>query len=263
MSIENVRKNLPLDLARAVSGYAWRQIHLGLSPSDVFRLEAANKKSFYLKIAARQPGFSLLREKNILDWLKNRLPVPEVLLFAETERADYLLLSEIDGAPASDDSLRKDARRIVEQLTNALKNIHALSIADCPFDQRLERKIERARQRMLNGLVDEADFDEERQGRPVEELFGELIATRPTNEDLVFTHGDYCAPNVIFKNGRPSGFVDLGNAGIADRFQDLALLSRSVGYNFGDEWEESVFEIYGVEPDRKKINFYKLLDEFF
>jgi aminoglycoside phosphotransferase len=263
MSFENIRKTLPKNLAKAVSSYAWRQIHLGLSPSNVFRLNAPNKNSLYLKISPRIPGFSLLNEKIRLDWLKNRLPVPEVLLFCEDENTDYLLLSEISGTAASDDSLQKDVPRIIEQLVNGLKMIHELPFEDCPFDEPLDYKIELVRGRMLKGLVDETDFDEERQGRTAEDAFRELIETKPTNEDLVFTHGDYCVPNVILKDGKLSGFVDLGNAGVADRYQDIALLTRSICYNFGREWEEKAFEIYGVEPDWKKINFYRLLDEFF
>lgn len=263
MKIKDIRKNLPANLARVVSGYAWRQIHLGLSPSKVFRLNAPNKNSLYLKASPRVPGFSLLQEKLRLDWLKNRLPVPEILLFCETENMDYLLLSEISGTPASDDSLKNDVPHTIEQLVSGLKTIHALSIEDCPFDERLDYKIGLARQRMLAGLVDETDFDEERQGRTAEDAFRELVETKPANEDLVFTHGDYCVPNVILKDGNLNGFVDLGNAGVADRYQDLALLTRSISYNFGEDWTENVFETYGIEPDLKKIHFYKLLDEFF
>ncbi len=263
MNLENIQKNLPTNLAQAVSGYAWRQIHLGLSPSKVFRLESQNKNTHYLKTSPRIPGFSLLQEKLRLDWLNNRLPVPKVLLFCEDENTDYLLLSEISGKPASDDLLKNDVPRIIKQLVNGLKTIHASPIEDCPFDERLDYKIELVRERMLKDLVDETDFDEERQGKNAEDLFKKLIETKPADEDLVFTHGDYCVPNVIFKDGKLSGFVDWGNAGIADKYHDIALLTRSVSYNFGDEWTKSVFEIYGIEPDWEKIHFYRLLDEFF
>jgi aminoglycoside phosphotransferase len=263
MSAGNIQKTLPPNLARAVCDYEWKQIHLGLSPSNVFRLEASDKNSLYLKMSARLPGFSLLREKTVLDWLKNQLPVPRVLQFAEDEYTDYLLLSEISGISASDDSLKNDVRRTIERLANGLKTIHETPIKNCPFDERLDFKIELARQRTLKNLVDESDFDEERIGRTAADVFLELLETKPSDEDLVFTHGDYCAPNVILENGNLSGFVDWGNAGLADRFHDLALLSRSVCHNFGDEWEETIFEIYGIEPDRNKIHFYKLLDEFF
>ncbi|HEX8250476.1 MAG TPA: APH(3') family aminoglycoside O-phosphotransferase [Pyrinomonadaceae bacterium] len=253
---------LPPPLAQMISGYTPRRIHIGQSAAKVFRLDAENKDSLYLKIAPRTTAHSLLREKTRLEWLVNRLPAPEILSFAEDENTDYLLLSAISGVDASDDSLKTDIPRIIEQSVEGLKMIHALPIENCPFDERIDYKIELAKKLMENNLVDEDDFDESRRGRTAEDLFRELIENKPAVEDLVFTHGDYCTPNIIFEKGRLKGFVDWGNAGVADRYQDIALLTRSVVHNFGSEYEPSVFKIYGVDPDRKKIYFYRLLDEF-
>jgi aminoglycoside phosphotransferase len=254
---------LPPPLWRMISGYNRRQTHVGFSPARVFRLDAENKSSLYLKISPRTLAHSLLQEKTKLEWLKNRLPVPEVLMFAEDENADYLLLSAIDGADASDAALKADIPRIIEQLTNGLKKIHSLPLENCPFDESLDYKIGLAAKLVENNLVDEDDFDEINLGKTAADLFRELIENKPAREDSVFTHGDYCLPNIILENGRVSGFVDWGNAGIADRFQDIALLTRSVIYNFGAQYEENVYKIYGIEPDREKIRFYRLLDEFF
>lgn len=263
MEFEILQQSMPRSLARKISGYARQQIHLGFSPSNVFRLEAKNKSPLYLKISARITGFSLLREKEVLDWLANRLSVPKVMEFYEGENADYLLLSEIRGIPASEDSLKNDIPQIIEQLATGLKTIHSLPIENCPLDARLNHKIEIVRERMSKDLIDETDFDEERKGRTAADLFRELIETKPADEDLVFTHGDFCVPNVILENGKLSGFVDWGSAGIADKYQDLALLARSISFNFGREWGEKAFEIYGIEPNWEKIHFYRLLDEFF
>jgi aminoglycoside phosphotransferase len=263
MNLEDLQKSLPPNLRQVVSGYSWRQNNTGYSSAQVFRLEAKDKNSLYLKIDSRASKHSLLQEKLKLDWLKNRLPAPEVLLFAEDETNAYLLLSEISGVDASEDSTKNNIPRAIKQLANGLKLIHSLPIEDCPFDARLARKIEIARERMINGLVEEADFDEQRLGRTAAHLFEELLANVPPDEDLVFTHGDYCLPNVILENGNLSGFVDWQSAGVADRCQDIALLTRSVRHNFGEVWEKTVFEIYGIAPDWKKIHFYRLLDEFF
>jgi len=263
MNAEILRKFLPANLAQAVSGYVWRQIHVGCSTAQVFHLGAENEKSLYLKITVRISGNSLVPEKLKLDWLQNQLFVPKVVLFAEDENTDYLLLSEISGVNASDDFFSENVADVIEQLAKGLKKIHSLPIKNCPFNARLDYKIELAKERMLKGLVDENDFDDERAGRRAEDLFQELLATKPSEEDLVFTHGDYCLPNIILENGKLSGVIDWGSAGVADKYQDLALLTRSVSHNFGKKWEESVFEIYGIEPDWKKIDFYKLLDEFF
>ncbi|HLX56069.1 MAG TPA: phosphotransferase, partial [Ktedonobacteraceae bacterium] len=59
-------------------------------------------------------------------------------------------------------------------------------------------------------------------------------------------------------------FIDWGRAGIADRYQDLALAARSLAYNFGPGWESLLWEAYGLQTvDAAKIAFYRLLDEFF
>ena len=148
-------------------------------------------------------------------------------------------------------------------MATGLKIFHALSIKDCPFDTSTDKTISLVHERIEKDLVDTNDFDDERLGRSAADLTRELLEASPNSEDLVFTHGDYCVPNIILQNGKLSGFVDLGNAGMADRYQDLALLERSVGYNFGREWQKYVFEFYGIEPDHEKIYFFQLLDEFF
>ena len=258
-----LKKHLPEVVARAVEGYSWRENRLGMSGTHVFELTAGEKETLFLKIASHDFSGALRREKQRLDWLKTRLPVPEALMFAEDEARGYLLISAIAGVPAIDDSLKNDVPRVVEELVAGLKTIHALPVENCPFRAPLEEKIETARERMIKKEVDEEDFDEERLGRTAEDVFREMLAAVPENSDPVFTHGDFCVPNVILKDGRLSGFVDLAEAGVADRYQDLALLSRSVRHNFGSNYENLVFEYYGIAPDREKINFYRLLDEFF
>ena len=111
--------------------------------------------------------------------------------------------------------------------------------------------------------MDENDFDESRMGRTAADLFAELLKAVPDDEDLVFTHGDYCLPNILLEDWRLSGFVDWGQAGVADRYQDIALMARSVESNFGSELVNVLFEMCGIEPDHARIRFYTLLDELF
>ena len=76
----------------------------------------------------------------------------------------------------------------------------------------------------------------------------ELEATAPDDEDLVVCHGDYCPPNVLLEGGRVTGYVDLGELGVADRWWDVAVGAWSVGWNFGEELEPLFYESYGVDP---------------
>lgn len=255
-------QNLPNQLIQTISGYIWQQNFIGLSTAQIFHLKKAGGESLYLKTAPRFDS-ELEREKQRLEWLAGKLPVPEVRLFVQDDARDYLLISEIEGAGAYEDLWKENVPRAIELLAAGVKLIHGLPIAHCPFDDTLEVKIERARRRIELGLVDETDFDDERLGRTAEDLFRELIVTKPASEDLVFTHGDCCLPNVVFKDWQIGGFIDWGRAGVADRYQDIALLARSVWYNFGAEWTPYLFECLEIEPDWEKIDFYKLLDEFF
>lgn len=60
------------------------------------------------------------------------------------------------------------------------------------------------------------------------------------------------------------GWVDLGLAGIADRWQDLALFCRSLEHNgFSQAEVEKALEFYGCIFNPEKNTYYTLLDEFF
>jgi aminoglycoside phosphotransferase len=119
--------------------------------------------------------------------------------------------------------------------------------------------------RVQHNRVDESDFDEIRAGRTANDLLAEVMERIPQYEDRVFTHGDYCLPNIIVtQDGHLSGFIDVGRAGTGDRYRDIALACRSIAYNWGREWIPVFAEAYGLTGiDQKKLAFYQLVDEFF
>jgi aminoglycoside phosphotransferase len=258
------REQLPAELTAAIAGYTWQRITGGWSTAEVVRLESPHRPTLFLKAEARGGEGELRAERARLEWIGERLPVPRVRLFAADAACDYLLTREIPGIDASDALHGRDIERLVALLADGMRRIHRLPIAACPFDHGLEARIAAARERMRRGLVDEEDFDAICQGRTAEDLFQEILRTRPAGEDLVFTHGDYCLPNILLDGGQLSGFIDWGRAGVADRYQDLALAARSLAHNFGAAGVPQLFEAYGIPlPNSDKIAFYQLLDEFF
>jgi kanamycin kinase/aminoglycoside 3'-phosphotransferase-2 len=256
-------KGIPQSLARLTNGYSWEQITIGHSDATTFLLKGSTYNQ-YLKIQPNNSVENLYHEKEKLEWLQGKLSIPEVLYYDKDEVNEYLLITEIKGINASDKSYEANLSYLMELLALGLKTLHSLSIESCPFNQKLDVKIEEAKRRVENGLVDEEDFDEVRKGLKARELFEELISKKPINEDLVFTHGDYCLPNIIIDKGKVSGFIDLGRAGVSDRYQDLALAIRSITYNFGKDYIPFFLKEYGVkELDESKIFYYQLMDEFF
>jgi aminoglycoside phosphotransferase len=254
------RRQLPPALTAMIGDAAWQEVRIGWSGVSVFRLSGGR----YLKVAERP--HDLAPEQARLVWLQGQLPVPEPLYFADDGPRQFLLTTEIPGLPSFDDHFRDQRPRIVERLAEGLRLIHSVTRDDCPFDQRLAVMVDAAYRRLIAGRVDEKDFDPLRQGRTVGEAFDRLRATRPKEEDLVFAHGDYCLPNLLIDADTlaVNGFVDLGLAGISDRYRDLALAARSITYNFGEKWVATFFAAYGLaEVDHARIAFYQLLDEFF
>lgn len=256
-------KSIPKDLEKLIDGRSWEQITIGHSDAMTFLLKGSTSNQ-YLKTQPVISKESLYCEKEKLEWLHGKLPVPEVLYYNKDERNEYLLMTEIKGINASDKSHETNLPSLIEQLALGLKTLHRLPIDSCPYDQTLAIKLKEAKRRVENRLVDEEDFDDVRKGMKVEELFNDLISTKPTYEDLVFTHGDYCLPNIIIDNGEVNGFIDLGRAGVADKYQDLALALRSIERNFGKEHIPLFLKTYGMtELDEAKVNYYQLMDEFF
>ena len=224
----------------------------------------------YLKAARIDTDHRLVDEADRLRWMRQHdLPVPAVVDAGRVGTSEYLLLEEIPGRIASDSDWTSVTPEVIAALGSGLARLHRTRTWDCPFDQRLDRQIDAARRRVATGRVREDDFDEIRAGRRATDLLDELLATIPASEDIVFTHGDFCLPNIILDRGPTgdvivAGLIDCGRAGLADRHQDVALAVRSIVHNFGSDWVAPFLRAHGLpNPEEEKLRFFTLLDEFF
>jgi aminoglycoside phosphotransferase len=239
----------------------WQPISIGCSGNRVFRVARPERSTCYLKIAPQPQELAFIAEQKRLEWLQGRLAVPPIEAFLSDDLHTYLVLGEVPGVMACNRMFADDLPNLVRVVAEGLRMIHAVDAARCPFDQRIDRQLMLAQQRVAQGLV---DADHTISGMNARTVLADLIANRPDHEDLVFTHGDYCLPNVLIdpQTMRINGFVDWGRAGIADRYQDLALAARSLTYNFGSGWEPLLWDAYGLDaPDYDKIKFYQNLDD--
>ncbi|MDR3470337.1 MAG: aminoglycoside 3'-phosphotransferase [Devosia sp.] len=256
--------DMPPAWAERLSGYAWRRQTIGESQAAVFRLDAAESPALFVKTETEGPFSELPGEAARLGWLSGQgLPCAEVLSFELHDGRNWLLMTEVAGSDLA--SVRgMPPRALINLAVAALRRLHALPIQACPFDHQLPLRLDAAEARWLAGLVDIEDLDDERAGRDPSDLMAELRNGTPADFDLVVTHGDACLPNFLANGDGFSGYVDCGRLGVADRHQDLALMGRSIGFNLGDQWIEPFYEEYGLSaPDRAKLGYYRLLDEFF
>lgn len=256
--------NIPESISEMVTGYLWSEVSIGKSSAKVFCLQQPRRLTYFLKIAHKLPGRDLLDEREVLNWLSDKLPVPEVICFDEDDDRDYLLISGLPGTDAGALTGDVDKAGLVKLFARGLRQIHQIPVENCPFDRTLDVDLKIAEFNVKNDLVEDGDFDDSRQGISAEALYDKLVRKRPESEDLVFTHGDYCPPNIIILGADISGFIDLHRAGIADRYKDLALAVRNIKRYSGPDLEPYFFSEYGIlNPDGEKIEYYRLLDEFF
>ena len=249
---------LPKRLLPYFENAAYRTDDIGRSGSQVLIMPDK-----VLKI--EKEGAESDNEHAMYAWLQGKLPVPRVYESFREAGFNYLLMDRVAGRMACDAREMQTPELAVRLLAEGLRLLWAVDIRDCPADQRLSRKLARAGERLEEGLVDAEDTEPDTLTRfaSMQALYRHLTQSRPP-EDAVFSHGDYCLPNVFFDGGKVSGFVDLGRSGVADRWQDVALCVRSLAYNFGtDRYRDVLLSELGLPCDEEKIDYYILLDEFF
>jgi aminoglycoside phosphotransferase len=264
--------DIPAALRASLDGAEWQGVTVGMSGARVWRVTTRGNEPRYLKWATGARARELGEERARLEWLRGRLAVPAMEGWAEGAEQAWLLLSAEPGVMAhewaSQAQDRDDMAALVRALGEGLRRVHALDIAGCPFDLGRDARLSRAEWNIAAGLVDVADVRASH-GLEPEELLRALDATRPMepSSDLVFTHGDYCLPNLLItmdERAAPlvTSYIDWGRAGISDRYNDLAIGARSLRYNLGTGWESLFFIAYGLsEPDQERLAWYEALDE--
>jgi aminoglycoside phosphotransferase len=102
-------------------------------------------------------------------------------------------------------------------------------------------------------------------GQVPENVFELLMKEKEEHHSDVLTHGDYCIPNLLIKDGKLSGIIDWGKSGKGDLYRDLSSVEGSLMRNIGISGMRDLFIILGLDYEkfsRKKIEFYKKIDQF-
>jgi len=174
-------------------------------------------------------------ERRRLAWAARYHNVPRLLDYGANDEAQWIVTSALAGTGAVMEPWISKPLIAARAIGRGLRILHeALPVAECPFEW----------------------SPANRTGRRVPE--NELGV--PPIDRLVVCHGDPCSPNTIIgMAGEPVGHVDLGSLGLADRWADLAVASVNLDYNYGPGWEQEFFRAYDIEPDRRRIAYYRFL----
>lgn len=257
---------VPDSLAHEVRGYAWARNCVGQAGAAVYRLHGKpGGPDLYLKHGHNAVADDLMDEAERLRWLAGHVSAPAVKDFIRTPDEAWLLMTALPGQTAYQVMLEYPESRpaIVDALADFLRALHSIPVTSCPFTSDVSDRLGLARQRIDARLVNETNFDDERQGWSAEQVWEELQKHLPFLPDPVVTHGDFSLENLLVEGEAVVGCIDAGRLGVADRYQDLAILLNSLG-EFDEPLKSRFLARYGIdEPDERKLLFHVLLDELF
>lgn len=239
--------SLPEELRELTDGYRFERHPYDETGAEIHRLTAEGMQTLYLKVYPVR-GRRLERETRVLRWIDGRLHAPQPVFYLAQGWWEYQLTTEVPGTP-SHQLGREERENAVRIMAEALSGIHGLDLRGCPYMNTAENRIGEAR----TSKAAETQW-----------VLNELEDNMP-GENLSFTHGDYCLPNIILDGGALSGVIDWDHAGLADPYIDLEACVWSIGYNYGEDTERLIqlfLREYGLdELDEAKLQWYARLSD--
>lgn len=248
----------PAAVADVLGDHRWDRLE-ATSPSGsvVWRVGPHHVKH----LPAGEPGPGVGAEAARLRWLGPHLPAPEVVVVSDDDGGGgWLVTATLPGRPAHRADHHPDAEVLVRAVGDALRRLHALPAAVCPFDAGWHRLDEEVAANLAAGRIDTSAFDQPFCRYGAERLVELWRQGRPTDDVPVVVHGDATLPNVLVDGSQLTGFVDVGRLGVGDRHLDLAVAHRSIHRNLGPAAVFAFYDAYGTDPDLARLEHHLLGD---
>lgn len=236
------------------------EISIGCSDSQVIRINK-NKEIYFLKISKKG---MLKSEYEKLNWLKGKLKVPEIILYDYSDDNEYLITESIEGNMVCSEKFVSNPNLGLKIIAEAFKNIENVNIENCPINVDIDYKLTLIENNVKNGLIKITDVKEEtlKKYNTLENIV-EYLKNHKFYSDPCFSHGDTSLPNIFANKDKFSGFIDVGECGVADKWFDLAICEKSIKRNYGKKFISEFYKELNIIPDREKIDYYLLMMELY
>lgn len=205
----------------------------------------------YIKIA---PTGTLAREASLARQFYALGLGVEVLCCLSADR-DYLVTRSAPGQDLT--HALEDPEQLCRMYASALHALHSIRPEDFPAAPSLVLGQEAAHSPFREGTLEDYLITESIPIRTRQEAWEIIRASghRWTADSLI--HGDACLPNLIFREGQFSAFIDLGQSGAGNRHTDLFWAIWSLQFNLKTERYTDLFlELYGrdqFDPELLKL----------
>lgn len=203
---------------------------------------------YFLKSSAKG---MLFREAEMTKIFNSHKMAARVVEYESGER-DFLLTEKVHGEDCVSEKHLSDPTRLAETTAEILSELHSQKINREQLPNRTEEILENIERNYRNGSFDNHFLHGMCDIKNIDEAWKIVSETKHFLKSDVLVHGDYCLPNIILKDWKPSGLIDLGGAGIGDRHFDIFWGLWTLIYNLKtDAYSNRFLDAYG----RDKIDF--------
>ncbi len=228
------------------------EVTIGCSDSRVYKIRKKSK-IYYLKIAKH-----LSKESISIDYLKDKISVPEKVFYEKYNGVSYLLTKSLDGIMLCDNYFNNHVIEGIDIIVEAFNALYNIEYTDCIIDETIPVKIKRIEENINN--IKNSDIKKEILDRfHTKEAILKYLKGNMPKQIIGFTHGDMSLPNIYASNGHFSGFIDTENAGLCDIYYDIVVCEMSIERNYGKEYIDVFYEKLGIEKDEFKSDYYRIL----
>lgn len=254
---------IPESIRKHIDDLPYEVDDIGKSNSIVLIFE-----EYILKITTL--SFDIQNELHVYKMLFGKLPIPKIIEYVEQDGKAFILKEKLKGKMLCDEEYLNNPKLLFKLATDAIRLLWNVDIKRLDLQNTFETIMDFGKYCLANNYINFADSDKCITNRfnDFYEIVKYLESNRPKT-DNVLTHGDLCITNIIVDGDKVVGFIDLGLTGIDHRYHDLAILYRSIKYNFEGRYgkaydgfdDKAIFELLGVKKDDKLIEYFLLLDE--
>lgn len=228
------------------------EVTIGCSGKKVYKIRKKSKV-FYLKVANH-----LSKESISLDYLKDKVIVPEKVFYEKYNGMSYLLTKSLNGIMLCDDYFDDHVMEGIDIIVEAFNALYNIDYSDCVIDETIPVKIKRIEENISK--IKEKDIKKEILDRfHTKEAILKYLKGNMPKQIIGFTHGDMSLPNIYACNGHFSGLLDTEDAGLSDIYYDLVVCEISIERNYGKEYIDVFYEKLGIEKDEFKSDYYRIL----
>jgi len=205
---------------------------------------------FFLKSA---PAGSLKTEAEMTRYFHEKGLGAQVLSYLSGDR-DWLLTRQVPGEDCVSPVYMDDPKRLCDTLALLLRQLHEEDFSGCPVPDRCKVYRATAERNYRRGHYDAGLFPESWGFSSAEEAWRVVQSEGKYLRSDTLLHGDYCLPNIMLKDWRFSGFIDLDSSGVGDRHIDLFWGVWTLFFNLKtNAYYDRFLDVYGRDRVEKEM----------